>query len=160
MIRVIITGPARDHALPYRIEGHAAGHGIPISGGWSYEPLFEACRVLAGLGERADALVGVFEEGSSAYPSWAMRTTVGYGSRAFIGKDGREGRLPKTVPPVETSTAAPTATPEEPPPPPSTRLIPPIYTDLGHSEPKKKAKSHHPRKPKGSGGRRGLGRGR
>ena len=78
MIRVYITGPARDGLYPYRVEGHDAYGGTPIMGRYSHEPLLDACRVLASLREPDDHLVGLFHEGN---PTWLMRTSVGYGSR-------------------------------------------------------------------------------
>lgn len=89
---MIITGPATKGMFPYRIEGHKSNGGIPIHGQRDEAPLLAACRALASIGEAPDQLVGLFDEGNYRYPDWRMRTTVGYGSRHFIGKAGFEKR--------------------------------------------------------------------
>ena len=144
MIRVYITGPARDGLYPYRIEGHDSYGGTPIFGRYSHEPLLDACRVLASLREPSDHLVGLFHEGN---PTWLMRTSVGYGSRHTI--ELVQGRV-RVMP-----TDAPPATPEEPPPPPSTP--PGLLADTGPAPPAPASpgKSHHRQRQGGSGARRG-----
>lgn len=79
MIHVIITGPPKGGRMPYRIEGQSANHGNPILNLEAGDPLLDACRVLAGMGEPPDHLIGIFD--NRRYPDWAARTTVGYGSR-------------------------------------------------------------------------------
>jgi hypothetical protein len=148
MIRVYITGRARDGLYPYRIEGHDSYGGTPIFGRYSHEPLLDACRVLASLREPADHLVGLFHEGEQ---TWLMRTSVGYGSRHMVvGAPER----PRVVPFAEP-TDAPTATPEEPPPPPSTP--PGLLADTGPATPAPASpgKSRHRHRQGGSGARRG-----
>ena len=145
MIRVYITGPARDGLYPYRVEGHDTYGGTPIMGRYSGEPLLDACRVLASLREPGDHLVGLFHEGN---PTWLMRTSVAYGSRYHIEKGNKVVLNP---PP----TYEPPATPEAPPPPPSTPQE--LLTDTGPATPAPASpgKSRHRHRQGGSGARRG-----
>lgn len=78
MIHVVITGPSVGGKVPYRIEGQSSNHGTPIPNLQAVDPLLDACRVLARMGEPPDHLIGIFDQN---YPDWAARTTVGYGSR-------------------------------------------------------------------------------
>ena len=82
MIHVTVTGPRKDGKFPYTIEGQAVNHGRPILGREAEHPLFDACVLLAEAGEPADHLIGLFDsERFTTIPGWAMRTTIGYGSR-------------------------------------------------------------------------------
>lgn len=86
---MIITGPAKAGKYPYRIEGHSANAGIPLTPAPSEAPLFDACIALKSIGEPPDRLVGLFGEGEPR--NWLMRTSVGYGARHV--KDERNRRL-------------------------------------------------------------------
>lgn len=154
MIRVIVEAPPTGTGfMPYRVDWWA--HGRPQFVGVSPWPLLDACRQLHRAGVMNDTVVGLFVEGED---TWRERTTVGYGAkhmgpyREFPGGPIKEAGQPLS--------GAPTATPEEPQRPESTP--PDMLTDTGPAEPKpaKSGKSHHPRKPRASGGQRGLGRGR
>lgn len=139
MIRVLITGPAHDGRLPYRIETTGTRLATPYQG-LDANPLYHACRKLQEWGvARDEAVIGLF---NAATDRIQRQTTVGYGANF----SDPTGGMPSGAPP---------ATPEELLPPQHRSPAPRDETDLAAALSGTPGQSHHKHPRAGSGARRG-----
>jgi hypothetical protein len=137
MIRVIITGSAREGRFPFRVETEDTRLAHPVTG-LSAVPLIDACKMLINMGAaNRNSPIALFEDDDRE--EWIEHTQVGF-----------------AIHPIEYRVnVEPTATPSAAPPPPRKSLEPRGGKGRAASAPDTPTRSHRKRKPAGSGGRPG-----
>lgn len=154
MIKVTITGPAREGRFPYRIDTEGTRLAGPITG-LSAVPIWDACKRLQDMGA-ADTLaeIGLYE--SMGDPSQLRySTTIGFGAQRPVAETPTGPKLTSETEKNVLPSAEMTARSVEPQPRPRKSPAHQAEADRAHSGPDKPSKSRPKRKPAGSGGRQG-----
>jgi hypothetical protein len=156
MIRVIITGPAREGRFHYRIDTEGTRLAGPLRG-LSAVPIWDACRRLMEMGA-ADSMAEISlwrETGTEQPPEFEYSTTVGFGSERPIEETPTGPKFTSETEKNALPSAETQARSEEPPPPLRKSQVPPAAAGPVHPAPDRPKQSRPKRKLGASGARRG-----